>query len=39
MNYEELKTLIKQTEFKRTLLNPTYNKAYFNNVFKPLLMQ
>jgi hypothetical protein len=37
MNYEELKELIKQTEFKRTLLNPTYNKAYFNNVFKPLL--
>jgi hypothetical protein len=37
MNYEELKELIKQTEFKRTLLNPKYDKAYFNNVFKPLL--
>ena len=37
MNYEELKELIKQTEFKRTLLNPKYDKQYYNNVFKPLL--
>ena len=37
MNYEESKELIKQTEFKRTLLNPKYDKQYFNNVFKPLL--
>jgi len=37
MNYEELKELIKQTGFKRNLLNPKYDKQYFNNVFKPLL--
>ena len=37
MNYQELQELIKQTEFKRTLFNPKYDKKYFNNVFKPLL--